>query len=441
MKKILVIMASFAPNNTSGSIPNTKIIKYLSRLDTDITLITDAITPDMVIDEKLVPKEMDRIRVLYVKHSTLYHCIIGKSRKKATDNGIKLKLKAEHRPIRMWFVSYIKRVFFAIRSFDWRHNAKQVIRKELKGETFDIVYSSYPVYEDHQVAKYIINSKKARKWVADFRDPMSYFIFDKYRYTSTLRKQHRIERKADHITVVSKGAMDKFRFPDIPEEKLTYIPNGYDPEDYHVNVSSTDSTGGKLRLFYAGTLYFGHRDLTVLFRAISELAEEGLIDPDYISLEYAGNEWPILQGFAERYHLLHICTNYGYITRHRVMELLNEIDCSLVCSNNTALDHGVVTGKVFELLLVNKPIIAVISGDLSNSELGAIVKDCGAGVVYEEATADTDYPRLKQWLLDIYREKNATGRIENKQNEEHKLQYSYENIAKRLCSLFDDVLS
>lgn len=440
MKKVIMVMSYFAPNSTSSSITNTKLTKYLARQDLDITLVTNALSPDMVLDPQLVPKEMDRIRVIRVANSKLYTKTFGRVRRQATDSGLKLKMKAEQRPFRALVIAVIKTVYYTCRIRDWAHCAKKAVSKQLKNEHFDILYSSYPSYQAQLLAKYVNKQNIADKWVADFRDPMAYYIYDKYSYKSDLKKQHDIERRADHITVVSEGAMDKFRFPDIPEEKITYIANGYDPEDFDIELRSA-GTPDRLRLFYAGTLYAGQRDFTILFRAISELAAEGHIDLNRICVEYAGNEWPILQQFAEKYGMLGICVNYGYITRHRVMEIMGEIDCSIVCSNNTALDRGVVTGKVFELLLVGKPIIAVISGDLPDSELGAIIKDCSAGIVYEEACADTDYPRFKQWLLNVYREKIATGRIENTQNEERKRQYSYESIAEQLCSLFDEVLS
>ena len=65
-------MNLFAPHNNSGAIPNTKLIKYLARQDVRITLVTKAVTPDMVIDEALLPAEMDRIRTIRVDHSGLY---------------------------------------------------------------------------------------------------------------------------------------------------------------------------------------------------------------------------------------------------------------------------------------------------------------------------------------------------------------------------------
>ena len=439
MLSALVIMNSFAPVNDCGAIPNTKLIKYLSKEDIQITLVTDEIAPDATIDNKLFPAELEHIPVIRVGHSTLYQATLGKTREKITDNGIKLKLKSETRPLRAKAVSFIKNTFFKLRTDDWLFIAKKHAVRELVGQHFDVVYSTYPNVEAHFLAQKLVRMGIADKWIADFRDPMCYVEHDKFCYQRSMRIQHNIERAADFVTVVSEGAMAKFLPEGKPNSKYAYIPNGFDPEDFQVNVISDTSGGESLRFFYAGTLYAGKRNLTILFRAISELSQEGILDPHKIVVEYAGNEWPIFLSYAQKYGLENICINYGYITRSRVMELMGEIDCSIVCSHNTLADQGVVTGKVFELLLVGKPILAVITGDLPNSELGRIVKECNAGMVYEEASGNQDYLQLKQWLADIYLKKQSGGKLSSELDEAARDRYCYQTIAHQLYTIMRDL--
>lgn len=439
MISALVIMNSFAPNNTCAAIPNTKLGKYLAREDVRITLITNEISPFMNIDENLVPEEMKKMRVIYVPHSKLYNRTLGSTREKMTNSGVKLKMKSEKRPLRARIVSLIKNTFFRLRSRDWYKCAKKVVRRELKNEKFDVIYSTYPGAQAHLLAMHLKKKGVSKKWIADFRDPMCYTEYDRFRYRRSMRKQHRIERFADAVTIVSEGAMEKFRWDDVPESKITYIPNGFDHDDFDVGMMAKQAEAGKLRIFYAGTLYSGRRDLTVMFRAISELAAEGKLDADKVSIEYAGNEWPVMLGFAESFGLGGICTNYGFVTRHRVMEIMSEIDCSIVCSHNTKGDKGVVTGKVFELLLVGKPIITVITGDEPDSELGAIVRDCNAGIVYEQANGETDYIAFKSWLKEKYDEKMCGGSVKSGLNVEEREKYFYGNIAHELYGIMKKV--
>lgn len=425
-------MNLFAPHNNSGAIPNTKLIKYLARQDVRITLVTKAVTPDMVIDEALLPVEMDRIRTIRVDHSQVFRRTMEASRNRITDNGVKLKMKSETRPLRSKVVNILKNTYLTTRDRDWFLRATAAMKRELAGEHFDCVYSTFPNEVNHVLARWVMGQGMADRWIADFRDPMFYQYHDAHNLRR-LKRQHRIEREADLVTIVSEGARSKFRCEGVAEEKLICIPNGFDPEDAAQTVGTP--TDGMLRIFYAGTLYAGRRDFSVVFRAISELHREGLVEPERIRFEYAGNEWPVMRSFAEQYGLTDCCINHGFIPRSRVLELLGEADCTAVCTHNTKTDQGVVTGKVFELLLVGKPIVTVVNGDTADSELAAIVRDCHAGPVYEQPTHDRDYPALKQWLLDTYREKLETLAVAPVLDPGKRDAYSYEALSGKLFEL------
>ena len=425
-------MNLFAPHNNSGAIPNTKLIKYLARQDVRITLVTKAVTPDMVIDKALLPVEMDRIRTIRVDHSQLFRRTMEASRNRITDNGVKLKMKSETRPLRSKVVNILKNTYLTTRDRDWFLRATAAMKRQLAGEHFDCVYSTFPNEVNHDLARWVMQQGMADRWIADFRDPMFYQYHDAHNLRR-LKRQHRIEREADLVTIVSEGARSKFRCEGVAEEKIICIPNGFDPEDAAQTVGTP--TEGMLRIFYAGTLYAGRRDFSVVFRAISELHREGLVEPERIRFEYAGNEWPVMRSFAEQYGLTECCINHGFIPRSRVLELLGEADCTAVCTHNTKTDQGVVTGKVFELLLVGKPIVTVVNGDTAGSELGAIVRDCHAGPVYEQPTHDSDYPVLKQWLLDTYREKLETGAVAPVLDPGKRDAYSYEALSTQLFRL------
>lgn len=432
MLSVLVLMNLFAPHNNSGAIPNTKLIKYLARQDVRITLVTKAVTPDMVIDEALLPVEMDRIRTIRVDHSQLFRRTMEASRNRITDNGVKLKMKSETRPLRSKVVNILKNTYLTTRDRDWFLRATAAMKRQLAGEHFDCVYSTFPNEVNHDLARWVMQQGMADRWIADFRDPMFYQYHDAHNLRR-LKRQHRIEREADLVTIVSEGARSKFRCEGVAEEKIICIPNGFDPEDAAQTVGTP--TEGMLRIFYAGTLYAGRRDFSVVFRAISELHREGLVEPERIRFEYAGNEWPVMRSFAEQYGLTDCCINHGFIPRSRVLELLGEADCTAVCTHNTKTDQGVVTGKVFELLLVGKPIVTVVNGDTAGSELAAIVRDCHAGPVYEQPTHDSDYPVLKQWLLDTYREKLETGAVAPVLDPGKRDAYSYEALSAQLFRL------
>ena len=435
MTSVLVIMNNFAPQNNCGSIPNTKLIKYLARQDVQITLVTSAITPEMNLDEKLLPMVPDRMRVLRVSYGRLFASTVQARRNQITASGVKAKMKAETRPLRAAVVSKLKGTYFFLRNRDWMRQAMKLLDRELKDAHFDCVYSSYPEGMCHLLAREVMKRGMADRWIADFRDPMFYDFYDAHGQKAKRRRQHRYERQADLVTIVSEDSRDKFRCTAVPDSKIICIPNGYDPEDFSDELTDFGASDGVLRFFYAGTLYAGKRDFTILFRALSELIAEGSIDPDRVRVDYAGNEWAVMESFADRFGLTKLCTNHGFIPRSRVLELMTRSDCSLVSSHNTTADRGVVTGKIFEQLLIGKPIVAVISGDVPDSELGGIVRDCRAGIVYEEPRHDSDYPSLKTWLREIYTQKITTGHVESTLDPQRREQYSYAQLSRRLYEL------
>lgn len=61
--------------------------------------------------------------------------------------------------------------------------------------------------------------------------------------------------------------------------------------------------------------------------------------------------------------------NHGYITRHESIQYQKFADGLLAFSYNSENSQGLITGKLFELIAVQKPIICIISGEKPNSRI------------------------------------------------------------------------
>lgn len=94
-------------------------------------------------------------------------------------------------------------------------------------------------------------------------------------------------------------------------------------------------------------------------------------------------------------------------------------------------------GKVFELLSAEKTIVAIITGSLPNSELGQIIKECNAGIVYEQANGTEEYTQFKLKLFSLVKQKKMMGRIRSNIDRDMRDKYAYQNIAKQLEELFE----
>ena len=109
---VLIITDTFAPYNSCGSIPNTKLVKYLAREDLRLTLLTIDVMPGMPVDYSLLPEEMNRITTYRMRHSKLYLKTVNALRQNAKKSGTTLKMKAEKRPLRAHAVSVIMDLYY-----------------------------------------------------------------------------------------------------------------------------------------------------------------------------------------------------------------------------------------------------------------------------------------------------------------------------------------
>ena len=78
-----------------------------------------------------------------------------------------------------------------------------------------------------------------------------------------------------------------------------------------------------------------------------------------------------------------------------------------------------MTGKIFEYFMFKKPILAIVVGNLPNSEICKIISRIDAGHCFEEAAIDSK-KNLVAWIKNAIDEKQKNGTIESKYNHEVK---------------------
>jgi glycosyltransferase involved in cell wall biosynthesis len=105
----------------------------------------------------------------------------------------------------------------------------------------------------------------------------------------------------------------------------------------------------------------------------------------------ADREYAEALGLGDRIELL------GEVSRRRSLELQRDSDVLLLLiPESGGRGKGVLTGKIYEYLAAERPILAAVPPDGAAAQL---VRDTGAGVV---APSD-DVEALKEALLDLHR--------------------------------------
>lgn len=308
------------------------------------------------------------------------------------------------------------------------------VRSALNFDSFDVIISTYGPQWPHDLALRIKHDHPQLCWIADFRDPIVYSSRVDTRSRRSLA--HRYISQADYVLSVNDGCLDSL-FCGEQTPRLV-ISNGYDPEDA---LAVERSRSELFKLVYTGRLYAdgdAKSDLAPLFSALDELIDEELVDARSIVFEYAGVSSHLFHEFADQYSSVQI-VDRGLVSRAEAIEMQYHASALIVSVWNTELNRSGLSGKVFEYLSKDVPIIGLVSGNAPESPLRTVIEVCKAGYCYEEADAST-HTGLKEYLLSLYGEwgrEGVTSRGEHSM--EYAAEYSYPVLAKRLMGVLDVV--
>jgi glycosyltransferase involved in cell wall biosynthesis len=275
----------------------------------------------------------------------------------------------------------------------WSTFALPVAIRLVRREGIDVVLTTSPPPSLHLLGAAVKRATGAA-WVADLRDPLTSHPHRRG-YESQLARLKEtavggvtriVASQANAIVAASDAIAEEMRRVE-PKGNVVTIANGCDFDDFGgLEHHSSD----RLRIMHAGNFH-GKRDPKPFLRA---LAESGLDD---IVVRFAGDfraadrEYADSLGLGDRVELL------GYVSRRRSLELQRDSDVLLLLiPESGGRGRGVVTGKIFEYLAAERPILAAVPPDGAAAEL---VRDTGAGVV----AASDDVEALREALLDLHR--------------------------------------
>ncbi|OWT33212.1 glycosyl transferase GT4 family protein [Methanobrevibacter sp. 87.7] len=310
----------------------------------------------------------------------------------------------------------------------WIKPTVKVCEKIIKEKNIDaIISSSFPV-STHIIAKKL-SDKYNIPWIADLRDlwcKNPYIHHNKLRNYFEMRLENKTFKKVDALTVTSnrtKTILSNLH----PDREVYSIENGYDKEfyeklDYNFNYKKHD----KLKITYAGRLYYGKRDPTILFKAISELSNENKINKDLLEINFYGDSTNIKE-FSRKYNLKDIVKIHGFIPHKEVLIKEKESDILLLLSWNNSKESIFIPGKIFEYMGLKKPVLSI---GYKEGGLKDIINETDIGYHTDNIA------ECKKILLKYYNEFIENGEINYNGNKKIE-NYTTEKMAKN----FSDVLN
>jgi len=441
MKKVLIIADWFAPENEIASIRTTKLAKYLNILGHEITVATKTIDESKIKDS-LLEKDMTYLHeVIRTERGMVFRFLwnlgpfisarlIHRERngnQEAAQESNRSKSKSGFlKPI------WQRMTHFVLGYFDKLYSKK--VFSTLKNSDYDIVISTYGEFAPHLIAAKLKATHKSKiKWIADFRDP----VFSSLRTTnmeSDLRGYFKkVAREADAITAVSQGILEVHEQDLFQEGNV--ITNGFDLDDIKP-IAPIKFENEIINFVYVGALYQNKRDFAQFFNTINDLIKSGLFEVNNIAIHYAGRDFEILWNQASKCCLTKILHDHGYLPREQSLALQLGADVLLHASWNATGNTGVNTGKIFEYMMIKKPILSIISGNVPNSEIREMIERANIGLCYEEALKHKDDEKLKEFLIKLYQDFQSGTTITFEPNKKYIEKFDYKNIAKQFEALF-----
>src|SRR5712692_5977552 len=284
-----------------------------------------------------------------------------------------------------------RRLLLPDENVTWNATAIPKAISIVRREGIDVVLTTSPPGSVHLIGAAVQKATGA-KWVADLRDSIVLHPHRSNEGAGARAKQTAragiawlVARQADAIVAASDAIAAETRGIE-PRGAVVTIANGSDFGDF---AGLDYVRGDRFRLTHAGS-FFGKRDPKPFLRA---LAESGLED---VTVRFVGDFRPGDREFMESLGLADRVELIEYVPRRESLRLQRDSDALLLLIPEAGgRGRGVLSGKVFEYLAAERPVLAVVPPDGAAAQL---IRDTGAGIV----AGPDDVPGIRDALLQLH---------------------------------------
>jgi glycosyltransferase involved in cell wall biosynthesis len=284
-----------------------------------------------------------------------------------------------------------RRLLLPDASVTWAPTAIPAAVRIVRNEGIDAVVTTSPPLSMNLIGA-SVKKLTGVPWLADQRDSLVQNADRRFERKTVQAKEKALERvvrlvanNADGIVAVSDAIADELRGFD-PSGPVRVIPNGCDFDDF---AGLEYTPGDRFRITHTGS-FFGKRNPRAF---LSALASSGLDDVvarfvgDFRSVD---REWVKELELGDRLELL------DYLPHRRALELQRDSEANLLLLPEAAGRGKVVpSGKIFEYLAAERPILAAVPTDGVAAKL---VRETGAGIV----VAPEDEKGIREAVIGLH---------------------------------------
>lgn len=430
--KFLIVSEYIAPIQEIASIRWTKIAKYLKQNFPNVVI--DVLTnPKSIYEHKdsLLEKEMVYFENYYETPKNFINDIYLSAReyyrKKIQWKKMSERKNKTQRAKAKETLSFLKCMIHDTKDLILIHQVKKKLRRVRLD--YDVIISTYGPIWTHLIAEKLKKENPSAIWIADFRDPYAKDIEPLFFYKFHQKTTMKHCASADYILRVTDG-LETFTPQNISRHTIS---NGYDPEERLEPLPPK-----KFNIVFTGALYGDRSEIGLAAKALCELCEAGEMEKDDVEISYAGQFGELAKALAKRYGAEEFICDYGLIPRQEALRMQQNAAILLLLRwNTTEAERALWTGKAYEYMMAQKPILYIMTGDIPYSEPSKYIDRLG-GYCYEQCRHKETYQGMKDYILEKYREWKTTGNVTIQQDKEYIEQFAYPHIAEQVWQLIQE---
>ncbi|GAB2534854.1 glycosyltransferase family 4 protein [Rufibacter soli] len=277
----------------------------------------------------------------------------------------------------------------------WNRYALAAAKKAIQQQPVKAIITSSPPHST-QLIGLKLKKQLGVKWIADMRDPWTdIYYYQDLNHTALAQKldakyEREVLESADAVLVVSEDMKRLFlnKSPELNPDKIHVIPNGYDEADF---VHPSQPSSEEFVITYTGTLTEAY-NVEGFFQALCETMTRNPLMR--YRLRFVGKVSAQIRKQIEAAGLPLITEYIDYVPHDVSIQYLMSSTVLFMAIPDVANNFGILTGKLFEYLAANKPIICIgpIHGDADK-----ILDECGAGRVFHYS----GYELILDYLMQL----------------------------------------
>lgn len=448
-KKVLFIAYHFPPIGGSGVQRSLKYVKYLPMYEYKPLVCTVKNGHNFAYDYTLldeIPNEAKvyrsnsgetlLLREIIEKTSAVLRKL-KKSKKNNEDNESNTDIKkigGSQDTIKDKIFRYLEyNYFIPDTKIRWYKHAINDIKKRILVENdIDIIYSTSSPYTDHLIGLEI-KKYTNKPWIADFRDPWVGNVFIANNYSKKrLKREAQMERavieKADKIIMVTDTITENYKksYPEYADKFIT-ITNGFDSAD-KLDIAIDNE---KFIINYSGILTEGQSPDT-LIKALEKLCCEDEKFRKNLKVNFTGLVIPQYEFMIRNSKINENIIINSYMTHEEVVKQMSKAAINFVILADRSESRGVFTGKIFDYILAERPVLGIMP---SNGVASNLINNRELGLSIEHGEVDKVYEFIKliynKWLSN---EEVRVASIERCQD------FDRRYLTKQLSSIMDKLI-